>query len=126
MYFCPVPWLAITCHARGCISVSSNGEKYSRLLIYRVCAINCVTKYLNVKFTEGIYFVNEVKTQLGEKPLQGNQTKDFHYSENNTSNNALAHTYLLCSGHTVHSDVYLYTNGSQPSLLPEGVFNGIL
>jgi len=37
-------------------------EKYNRLLIYHVCVINCVKKYLNVKFKEDIYFVNEVET----------------------------------------------------------------
>jgi cytochrome oxidase assembly protein ShyY1 len=26
-------------------------------------------------------FVDEVETQLREKPLQGNQTQEFHYSE---------------------------------------------
>jgi len=87
-------------------------EKYNRLLIYHVCVINCVTKYLNAEFKEDIYFVNEVKTQLREKPLRGNQTQNFHNSENKASNKVLALTYLLCSGHTVHSEVYLYTNAS--------------
>jgi hypothetical protein len=72
------------------------------------------------------YFVNEVQTQLKEKLLQGSQTQDFHYSEDKTSNKALVLTYPLCSGHTVHSNVYLYTNTSQPDLLPKWVFNGIL
>jgi cytochrome oxidase assembly protein ShyY1 len=26
-------------------------------------------------------FVDEVETQLGEKPLRGSQTQEFHYSE---------------------------------------------
>jgi hypothetical protein len=88
--------------------------------------IKCVTKDLNAKFKEDRYFLNEVETQLRKKPLWGNQTQDFHYSEDKTSNKTLALTYPLCSGHTVHFDVYLYTNASQPGLLPEGVFNGIL
>lgn len=88
--------------------------------------INSITKYLNAKFKEDRYFVNEVKTQLREKPLQGSQTQDFHYSEDKTSNKALTLTCPLCSGHYVHSDVYLYTNASQPGLLLKGVFNGIL
>jgi hypothetical protein len=88
--------------------------------------INCVIKYLNGKFKEDGYFVNEVETQLKEKTLRGSQTQDFHYSEYKTSNKALTLTYPLCRGHTVHSDVYLYTNISQPGLLPERVFNGIL
>jgi hypothetical protein len=91
-----------------------------------VCVINCVTKYLNAEFKEDGYFVNEVETQLREKLLRGSQTQDFYYSEDKTNNKALALTYSLCSGHNVHSDVYLYMNASQPGLLPEGVFNGIL
>lgn len=55
-----------------------------------------------------------------EKLLRGNQTQDIYYLEDKTSNKALPLTYLLCSGHTVHSDVYLYTNASQPGLLLEG------
>jgi hypothetical protein len=55
-----------------------------------VCVINCVVKYLNAEFKEDKYFVNEVKTQLREKPLRGSQTQDFHYSEDKTSNKALA------------------------------------
>jgi hypothetical protein len=61
-----------------------------------------------------------------EKPLWGSQTQDFHYSEDKTSYKALALTYQCCNGHIVHSDVYPYTNASQPGFLPEGVFNGIL
>jgi hypothetical protein len=38
------------------------------------------------------YFVDEVETQLREKPLQGNQTQDIHYSEDKTSYKAVALT----------------------------------
>jgi hypothetical protein len=31
-----------------------------------------------------------------------------------------SHSHILCSGHTVHSDMYIYTNASRPGLLPEG------
>jgi hypothetical protein len=113
-------------HKSQKVSSLNQIEKYNRLLIYHVCVINCVTKYLNAKFKEDIYFVKEVETQLREKPLQGSQTLDFHYSKDKTSNKALALTYPLCNGHIVHSDVYLYTNASQPGLLPEWVFKGIL
>jgi hypothetical protein len=37
--------------------------KNKRLLIYRVCVIKCATKYLNAKFKEDRYFVNEVETR---------------------------------------------------------------
>jgi hypothetical protein len=60
-----------------------------------VCSVNSVTKYLNVKFKEDIYFVNEVENQLREKPFWGSQTQDFHYSENKASNKTLTLTYLM-------------------------------
>jgi len=37
-------------------------------------------KILNAEF-KGKYFVDEVETQLREKPLRGSQTQEFHYSE---------------------------------------------
>jgi hypothetical protein len=52
-----------------------------------------VTKYLNVKFKEERYFVNEVETQLRAKPLQGSQTQDIHYLENKASNKAVTFIY---------------------------------
>jgi hypothetical protein len=39
------------------------------------------------------YFVDEVETQLREKPLQGNQTQDIHYLEDKTSYKVVALTY---------------------------------
>jgi hypothetical protein len=44
------------------------------------------------KFKEDIYFVNEVKSQLREKPLQGSQTQDIQYSEDKASYKAVALT----------------------------------
>jgi hypothetical protein len=38
------------------------------------------------------YFVNEVETQLREKPFRGSQTQDIHYSEDKTSYKAVALT----------------------------------
>jgi hypothetical protein len=34
-----------------------------------------------------------VETQLREKPLPGNQTQEFHYSEDKASNKAVTLTY---------------------------------
>jgi hypothetical protein len=45
------------------------------------------------KLKEDKYFVNEVKTQLREKPLRDRQTQDIHYSENKGSYKAVALTY---------------------------------
>jgi hypothetical protein len=71
-------------------------------------------------------FVNEVENSIREKPLQGSQTQDIHYLEDKTSYKVVALTYPWCSGRTLHSNVQSNTNASQPGLLPEGVFNGIL
>jgi cytochrome oxidase assembly protein ShyY1 len=38
-------------------------------------------KILNAEFKGDKYFVDEVETQLREKPLRGSQTQEFHYSE---------------------------------------------
>jgi len=38
------------------------------------------------------YFVDEVKTQLREKPLPGSPTQDIHYSEDKASYKAIALT----------------------------------
>jgi hypothetical protein len=38
-------------------------------------------------------FVNEVETQLREKPLWASQTHDIHYSEDKASYKAVALTY---------------------------------
>jgi hypothetical protein len=39
------------------------------------------------------YLVDEVKTQLKEKPLRGSQTQDIHYSEDKASYKPVALTY---------------------------------
>jgi len=39
-------------------------------------------KILNAEFKGDKYFVDEVETQLREKPLPGSQTQDIHYSAN--------------------------------------------
>jgi hypothetical protein len=46
-----------------------------------------------MEFKRDRYFVNEMETQLREKPLQGSQTQDNHYSEDKTSYKAVALTY---------------------------------
>jgi cytochrome oxidase assembly protein ShyY1 len=38
-------------------------------------------------------FVDEVETQLKEKPLQGSQTQDIHYSEDKARYKAVTLTY---------------------------------
>jgi len=57
-----------------------------------VCAIvyNKISKCIIKRY---IYFVDEVETQLREKPLWGNQTQDFHYLEDKASYKVVALTY---------------------------------
>jgi hypothetical protein len=46
----------------------------------QVCAIVC-NKISQCGIKKDRYFLDEVETQLREKPLRGSQTQDFHYSE---------------------------------------------
>jgi hypothetical protein len=50
-------------------------------------------KILNAEFKGDKYFADEVETQLREKPLQGSQTQDIHYTEDKASYKAIALTY---------------------------------
>jgi hypothetical protein len=50
-------------------------------------------KILNAEIKGEKYFVDEVETQLREKPLQSSQTQDIHYSEDKASYKAVALTY---------------------------------
>jgi cytochrome oxidase assembly protein ShyY1 len=50
-------------------------------------------------------FVDEVETQLREKPLRGSQTQDIHYSEDQARYKAVTLTYPWCSGCTLLSNV---------------------
>jgi hypothetical protein len=52
-----------------------------------------VQQILNAEFKGENYFVDEVETQLREKPLWGNQTQDFHYLEDKASYKVVALTY---------------------------------
>jgi hypothetical protein len=57
-----------------------------------VCVYS-VQQILNAEFKGENYFVDEVETQLREKPLWGNQTQDFHYLEDKASYKVVALTY---------------------------------
>jgi hypothetical protein len=48
---------------------------------------------VKAKFKRHKYFVNEVETQLREKPLWSSQTQDIYYSEDKVSYKAVALTY---------------------------------
>jgi hypothetical protein len=57
-----------------------------------VCAIvyNKISQYESKRDR---YFVDEVETQLREKPLWGSQTQNFHYSEDKAKYKVVTLTY---------------------------------
>jgi hypothetical protein len=69
-----------------------------------VC-VNSVQQNIKWGIKGDKYFVDEVETQLREKPLLGSQTQDIHYSEDKASYKVVALTYPWCSGRTLHSNV---------------------
>jgi hypothetical protein len=52
-----------------------------------------VTKYQKYIIKWDRYFVNEVETQLREKPLRDSQTQEIHYSEDKASTKTVTLTY---------------------------------
>jgi hypothetical protein len=54
---------------------------------------NSVQQNIKCGIKGDIYFVDEVETQLREKPLWGSQTQDIHYSKDKASYKAAALTY---------------------------------
>jgi hypothetical protein len=52
-----------------------------------------VTKYQKCEIKRDRYFVNELETQLREKPLRSNQTQEIHYSKDKASNKIVILTY---------------------------------
>jgi len=57
-----------------------------------VC-VQCVTKYQKCGIKWDRDFVNEVETQLREKPLRGSQTQEIYYSEDKVSTKTVTLTY---------------------------------
>jgi len=58
----------------------------------QVCAIVC-NKISQCGIKRDRYFIDEVETQLREKPLQGSQTQDIHYSEDKARYKVVTLTY---------------------------------
>jgi hypothetical protein len=58
-----------------------------------VC-VNSVQQNIKCRIKGDKYFVDEVETQLREKPLRGSQTQDIHYSEDKTRYKVVTLTYL--------------------------------
>jgi hypothetical protein len=67
--------------------------------------VNSVQQNIKCGIKGNKYFVDEVETQLREKPLWGSQTQDIHYSEDKASYKVVALTYPGCNGRTLNSDV---------------------
>jgi hypothetical protein len=57
-----------------------------------VC-VNSVQQHIKCGIKGDKYFVDEVKTQLREKPLRDSQTQDIHYLEDKTRYKVLTLTY---------------------------------
>jgi len=55
--------------------------------------VNCVQQIIKCEIKGDKYFVDEVETQLREKPHRGSQTQDIHYSEDKASYKIVALTY---------------------------------
>jgi hypothetical protein len=60
--------------------------------IKQVC-VNNVQENIKCGIKGDKYFVDEVKTQLREKPLWGSHTQDIHYSEDKTRYKVVTLTY---------------------------------
>jgi hypothetical protein len=67
--------------------------------------VNSVQQNIKCGIKGDTYFVDEVETQLREKPLRGSQTQEFHYSEDIARYKIVTLTYTRCSGRTLLSDV---------------------
>jgi uncharacterized protein YlaI len=64
--------------------------------------VNSVQQNIKCQIKEDKYFVDEVETQLREKPLRGSQTQD---SEDKARYKTVTLTYTRCSGRTLISNV---------------------
>jgi hypothetical protein len=55
--------------------------------------VNSVQQNIKCGIIGDKYFVEEMETQLREKPLRGSQTQDIHYSEDKATYKAVTLTY---------------------------------
>jgi len=58
--------------------------------------VNSVQQNIKCRIKGDKYFVDEVETQLREKPLKGSQTQNIHYLEDKARYKALTLTYPWC------------------------------
>jgi hypothetical protein len=59
------------------------------------------TKIIMRKLNDTEIFVDEMETQLREKPFRGSQTQDIHYLEDKARYKIVTLTYTRCSGRTL-------------------------
>jgi hypothetical protein len=55
--------------------------------------VNSVQQNIKCGIKKDKYFVDEVETQLREKPFRGSKTQDIYYLENKASYKVVALTY---------------------------------
>jgi hypothetical protein len=55
--------------------------------------VNSVQQNIKCGIKGDKYFVDEVETELREKPFRGSQIQDFHYAGDKASYKAVALTY---------------------------------
>jgi hypothetical protein len=55
--------------------------------------VNSEQQNIKCKIKGDKYFVEEVESQLREKPFRGSQTQDIHYSEDKASYKVITLTY---------------------------------
>jgi hypothetical protein len=67
--------------------------------------VNSVQQNIKCEIKGDKYFVDEVETQLREKPLRGSQTQEFYYSGDKARYKIVTLTLTRCSGRTLLSDV---------------------
>jgi hypothetical protein len=106
---------------------SINGDEKLKWLLKVKCVQQVSTKIkAQRKVNDTDIFVDEVETQLREKPLRGSQTQEFHYSEDKarykkvtlTCTDAVVVPWSLTCNPTRTLPNHVH--------LPEGVFNGTL
>jgi hypothetical protein len=68
-------------------------EKYWTSNLTKQVCVNSVEQNIKCGIKGDKYFVDEVETQLREKPLRGTQTQDIHYSEDKTRYKVVTLTY---------------------------------
>jgi len=91
-----------------------------------VCVWSIVQQNINAKFKDDKYFVDEVKTLVKRKTTLGQPNlRNLIFRRQSKLQGRSTHITRY-SSRTFNNDTYLYMNASQPDVLFEGVFDGLL